>query len=94
MKVGAWTWGDTSGSLPVDDRLGLEDHQRGTPVWPPSFQDHPEQPVCPLQSGLRRLPIEHRDLVPEGEILQGELLLGTEPGQRVAQEHRDNREHG
>jgi hypothetical protein len=54
------------GSLPTNDGLGLKKYQRGTPVWPPSFQDHPEQPVFALQSGLVRLPLEHRDLVPEG----------------------------
>jgi hypothetical protein len=32
--------------------------------------------------------------VPEGQVLQGQLVLGTEPRQRVAQERRDNREHG
>ena len=26
-------------SLPADNGLGLKNHQRGTPVWPPSFQN-------------------------------------------------------
>lgn len=82
------------GSLPTENGLGLEEAQRGTPVWSPSFQDHPRLPVFALQSGLVRRSIEHRDLAPEGEVLQGELVLGTEPGKKVAQERRDNREHG
>ena len=37
---------------------------------------------------------EDRDLVPQGQDLQSKLVLGTEPGQRVAQERGDNCEHG
>jgi hypothetical protein len=40
------------------------------------------------------LAFEDRKLVPQGQDLQGELVLGTEPGQKVAQERGDNREHG
>jgi hypothetical protein len=40
------------------------------------------------------LPFEDRKLVPQGQDLQGELVLGAEPGQKVAQERRDNCEHG
>jgi hypothetical protein len=39
------------------------------------------------------LSFEDRKLVPQGQDLQGELVLGTEPGQKVAQERRYNREH-
>jgi hypothetical protein len=36
---------------------------------------------------------EQRDLVPEGQILQDEIVFRTKAGQQVAQESRDNREH-
>jgi hypothetical protein len=35
---------------------------------------------------------EDRKLVPQGQDLQGELVLGMEPGQKLAQERGDNRE--
>jgi hypothetical protein len=40
-----------------------------------------------------RLAFEDDELVPQGQNLQGQLVLGTEPRQRVAPEHRDNRKH-
>jgi hypothetical protein len=47
-----------------------------------------------LQSGLVRQSVEHRDLVPEGQILQGQFVFRTKAGQQVPQKRRDNREHG
>jgi DNA polymerase-4 len=38
--------------------------------------------------------IRARKLCPKLIVLQGELVLGTEPRRQVAQERRDNREHG
>jgi hypothetical protein len=32
--------------------------------------------------------------MPQGQNLQGELVLGTEPGQRVAHQRGNNREDG
>ena len=54
------------GALPTDDGLGLEEDQRAAPVWPPSFQDHPEQPVFAPQSRLVRRSVEQGELVPQG----------------------------
>jgi hypothetical protein len=71
-------------SLPADDGLRSEDDQGGTPVGPSSFLEHPEQAVVSPQSGLVHLPMEHRNLLPEGETLQGEIMLGTEPAHQVA----------
>ena len=83
-----------SGSLPADDGLRSEEDQAGTPVWPPPFQDHPEQAVFSPQSGLVHLSTEHRDLVAECEVFHDEIMLGMEPAQQVAQERQNNREHG
>jgi hypothetical protein len=47
-----------------------------------------------LLRGFMGLPFKDRKLVPQGQDLQGELVLGAEPGQKVAQERRDNCEHG
>ena len=82
------------GSLPTDDGLGLEDHQSTFPMGAASLQHDPHQSIRKVELGLVGLARQDRDLVPEGQDLQGEFVLGTEPGQRVAQEHDDDVKQG
>src|ERR1035438_7955028 len=79
------------GPLPADDRLGAEDHQSTSPTGPQSLQSDPDQSIARAELGFVDLAFEDRKLVPQGQDLQGELVLGTEPGQKVAQERGDNR---
>ena len=55
-----------SGSLPADDSLGAEDHQRGFPIRRRYFGDHPETPVPRAKLRPVRPPFEHCDLVSQG----------------------------
>jgi hypothetical protein len=48
--------------------------------------------VCQLVQSRNRL-CSLSKLMPQGHDLQGQLVLGMEPAQKVAQEHGDNREH-
>ena len=75
-----------SGSLPADESLGLENHQRSSPMRPDFHEQQPEVTVRPMKLRPGRPAFEDGDLVSEGEILQGEIMLGTEPAQQVAQE--------
>jgi len=76
-----------------DDRLGLENHQRCFPPWQGFPQHYPETAIRSAELRPWRLPFEDHDLVPQGQNLQGELVLGMEQGQRVAQERESKSEH-
>jgi WD40-like Beta Propeller Repeat/Lon protease (S16) C-terminal proteolytic domain len=65
--------------VPGDDRLGLDDHQRGFPTGPGSGQPCPEDTVRHSQ----RRPFlcgasQYTDLVPQGQILYLESSARTE----------------
>ena len=82
------------GSLPTNDGLGLEDHQSRFPTGPASPQQDPDKSIRRTKLGFVGLAFEDRDLVAEGQDLQGEFVLRAEPGKRIAPERRDHREHG
>jgi len=50
--------------------------------------------VLPLESRLVPLTLEHGELVPQSYILQANLVMGSEPGQKVAQERQSDRQYG
>ena len=68
------------GPLPTDDSLGLEDHQSTFPMGAESLQQDPDQSIPKVELGLVGLAFEDRDLVPEGQDLQGEFMFRAEPG--------------
>jgi hypothetical protein len=55
-----------SGSLPADDRFGLEDHQSCFPIGPRAFEQQPKAPIPSPEPGFVGLSFEDGDLVPEG----------------------------
>ncbi len=58
--------------VPADDGLGLDDHERPLPTAPPPPEDGPEGPI-EVGQGRPALGLEDRELLPESEILEGEL---------------------
>lgn len=74
-----------SGALPADQCPGLEDHQRASPIWPDSLEDHPEVPVPRAELGPILGPFEHRDLVSLRENFQRQFVLRSEQRKRVEQ---------
>lgn len=53
-----------------------------------------DQSIRRAELGFVVLTVEDRNLVPQGQDLQGKLVLGPEPGQRVMHEHGNHCEHG
>lgn len=72
-----------SRSLPADDGLGPEDHQRGFPIRPSPLEYHPETPVPRATLRPRRLPFKHSDWVSQGGSFHGRFVLRAEQRPRV-----------
>ncbi len=65
-------------SVPPDDRLGLHDGERVSPVLPDLGQEHPEESIAVLQAGPFGGALKDRNLLSEREILKGELAVGSQ----------------
>lgn len=55
--------------MAADDCLRLHNDQNLSPPGPDPAQGRPEQPVKLIQPRTRLLPLEHGDLLPQGENL-------------------------
>ena len=64
--------------MPADDGLGLDDDQDVGPPGPKAVEGCPEEPAEGVQFGLRSLPFEHGDLLPEGEDFEGRVAATAE----------------
>ena len=71
-----------TGAVPADDRFGLHNNQRIFPPGPDAAKSGPEEPVESIQMGTRPFPLEHGDLLPEGENFEGGVAA-------TAKEHAD-----
>ena len=67
-----------SGSLPADNSLRPEDHQRNLPIRPSSLEHDPEPLVPRAKFRPVRSPFEHRDLVSQGENFHDQFVLRAE----------------
>src|ERR1022692_168254 len=74
-----------SGSLPADDSLRANDHQRRSPIRPNYLEYHPDTPVPQVKLRPVRPPFEHRDLVPQSQNFHSQFVLRSEQGPRLDQ---------
>ncbi len=67
-------------AVPPDDRLGLHDGERVSPVLPDLGQEHPEESIAVLQAGPLGRALKDRNLLPQREILKGQVSVSCEDG--------------
>jgi hypothetical protein len=79
--------------VPADDGLRFHNQQNLRPPGPDSAQGGPEQPVQPLQPRARPFPLEHGDLVPQGEDLHCSVMPTAEEDSDCGEESKDEFEH-
>ncbi len=66
--------------MPSDDGVRLHDGQATGPVLPAPGQQHPEEPIALFQAGAPDSALEDGNLLPQGEILKGQLAVGRQDG--------------
>jgi len=71
-----------AGPLPADDRLGSENQQSTFPTGPPSHEGNPDPAISWAELGFGVLTVENRNLVSQGQDLQGELVLSRSQDNR------------
>jgi len=82
------------GTMPGQDRFGLDDSQCRAPVTPDSRQPDPQQPVPGCQfRALPHRPLKHPDLVAQGEVLELKGCARTEDRGQSGKEYRQRNEH-
>ena len=64
-------------AMPADDGGRAHDDQRRRPVWPQAPQTNPEQPIRPARGGLGSAALIHGQLLPEGEVLEGDGTMSA-----------------
>ena len=79
--------------MPAHDGLRFHNHQDLGPPGPHAAQDSPEQPVPLTQPRTRPLPLEHRDLLPQGEDLQGSVMPTAKEDSNSGQKSKNEFEH-
>jgi hypothetical protein len=80
-------------AVPADDGLGLHDAEDVGPPGPDAAQGRPEKPVQLIQPRTRPLPLEHRDLLPQGEDLNCSVMPTAEEDSDSGQESNGEFEH-
>jgi hypothetical protein len=79
--------------MPADHGLGLHDDEDVGPPGPHTAQGRPEQPVKGVQLWARPSPLEHGDLLSEGEDLNCSVMPTAEEDSDSGQESKDEFEH-
>ncbi len=72
--------------LPPQDGVGGDDHQGLPPPGPDSSQPDPEEAIRRAQLGSGRRSFVHRQLLPQGKVLDRELAV-------AAEEEREDSKH-
>jgi hypothetical protein len=72
--------------MPFDDRFGLDDGQRRSPIGPQSGEPDPEDPVTLPQLGAFDGVLVNGHLLPKGEDLGGQ----AEPGHQERSDQKIN----
>jgi hypothetical protein len=81
-------------AMPPDDRSRPDDLDRLSPVGPQCRAHHPEQPVCPAEpQALRGCPLQHGELVSEGQNFGLEFQARAETRAKSAQQGDENGDH-
>ena len=65
-------------ALPPHDSVRGYDHERFPPAGPQPGQDHPEQAIGPPELRPVRGPLVHRQLLAQGDVLEGQLTAAPE----------------
>ncbi len=71
--------------MPGHHGLGFDDDQRTLPILPALGEQNPKQTISRSQSGSRAVPLEHRELLAEGQILQGHFSNTAGQNQKANQ---------
>jgi hypothetical protein len=72
--------------MPADDGIRLDDNQMPSPVAADPGQDDPQSPIRGPQPRSSGCSLQDFDLVPQGEVLEGQLLAGAQIRDAGAQE--------
>ena len=62
-------------AMPSQDRVRLNEHDRGAPMSADSGQDDPKNPVAPPEMLTLDRPFDCSQLLPEGHILQDQFVM-------------------
>jgi len=83
-----------AGTMPGQDRFGLDDGQCRAPVVPDARQPDPQQAVSWGQfQAFSRRPLKHADLVAQSQVLHPESSARTEDRGQSGEECRERNEH-
>jgi hypothetical protein len=63
--------------MPTDDGIRLDDKQMAPPVRADPGEKNPESPIRGPQPRSPGCSLQNFDLVPQGEVLEGQLLAGA-----------------
>lgn len=63
--------------MPSDDRLGLHDDQRRTPVSPRVSEQHPKQSISRTEWRTLDRALERRQLLTEGQVLKRDRAVSA-----------------
>ena len=77
----------------ADCGLRLDDDEHLCPPGPEAAQCSPEQPVQLIQPRTQPLPLEHGDLLSQGEDLKCSVMPTAEEDSDSGQESKDEFEH-
>ena len=79
--------------MPAYDGLRFHNYQDLGPPGPDAAQGSPEQPVQLIQPRTRPFPLEHGDLLPQGEDLQSSVMPTAEEDSNSGQKSKGEFEH-
>ena len=79
--------------MPANNGLRFDDEQVVDPCRPKAAEQDPEYPILGLQRGARAFPLEHGQLLTEGQDLQAQAVPGTEEGVEKRQEADEKANH-
>ena len=73
-------------AVPADDCVRLDDKQMATPLVADPAEQDPERAIGGSEARSTGRTLQDRDLVPQGEVLEGQLLSGAQARDAGAQE--------
>jgi hypothetical protein len=79
--------------MPPQHRLGLHDHQGSTPLAPALGEEDPEESVSPTELGALDRSGQHRQLLPERDILERDSPVSPAEQSDRSEEYDQRRQH-
>jgi hypothetical protein len=80
-------------AMPTDNGFRFDNYQHLGPLGPEEAQGRPGQPIQLTQLRTRPLPLEYRDLLPQGEDLKCSVMPTAEEDSDSGQESNGEFEH-